>query len=170
MEKPVEITKEQPYVKTHSYYLPYDQGTINMLGGLIWTGYQHDPSHQLGAQIWNALSQLEYQNYIDYPLPETWHLVIQKLVPKPGQTKLHLLLPTNMFQFNELHAKLLSFKGPDNIDNLIQELLNQAVDPQVTHLSWQFEPRHQVKLDLQRNSDHYAMHERLEKPLKQKEG
>lgn len=61
------------FVKSPEITIPYDRKTLDKINELLEIGYHYDPLYKMGSQIWQALKQLEYQNFIDYPLPISWY-------------------------------------------------------------------------------------------------
>lgn len=120
-KSPIEKTQESSYITSPSIPTKYDQETINRLQKMINVGYDYDPQYQLGHQIWQALNQLKYQNFIDYQLPNDWRGITWHLFPKPGHATMKLKFPTNVTGYNDIIVKFFNkIDGSDN--NFVPEI------------------------------------------------
>lgn len=164
-----ESIQKRKFTSVGSFIIPYNVASVKMLGGLLWQAYDQAPERLLGDPIWQALTQLEYQDYIDYALPESWSYVMDYVVKKPGTTSVKLLFPTNARRLNSLYTMLMSFKGADSFQNVIQQLLNQLIDPKTTRITWTFTQKHQAQMSLQRTAKITNIFKKLEKPVSRNE-
>lgn len=163
-----QTTEAQLMVKSNTYNIPYDLSTINTLNGVFFYGYHQDPNHSLGAQIWHALSQLEHQDFIDYRLPETWLDALSAVPKTPGSTNVHLKFPTTEAFYNQIAGKFTDSTFEHSFDELVQELLNQALnldnvlDENKPALQITFNKAEQQILTLLRHQDVYHFYDILD--------
>lgn len=163
-----QTTETQSMIKSNTYTIPYDVATINALNGVIFYGYHQDPNHSLGAQIWNALSQLESQDFIDYRLPDTWLDALSAVPKTTGSTKVHFKFPTTEAFYHQIAGKFADPSFEHTFDELVQELLNQilnlndVLDENKPRLEIHFNNSEQQILTLLRHQDVYHFYDILD--------
>lgn len=139
------------FVKSPEITIPYDRKTLDKINELLAIGYHYDPLYKMGSQIWQALKQLEYQNFIDYPLPISWYDILKSVEPATGESTLKLLFPTNTFKYADLLTLFVPLDvNYDQFEAVLKSLMLQLLDPTKHSLTHTFAPESQSKILMQR--------------------